>query len=107
METDALKFIKSCIRIRRIFWTYHVNIRLKGRFLEREAILNSVDSYEIIEEYPEDKYLPSYLVYALYQQQPMHILIAVDKEDKYVTIVTAYKPTLDRWGKAFKTRRKS
>lgn len=37
-----------------------------GRVLgiERDAILESVESFEILEAYPEDKYLPSYLVYA-------------------------------------------
>jgi hypothetical protein len=39
-------------------------MRLKGRFIPREAILASTESYEIIEEYPKDKYLPSCLVYA-------------------------------------------
>jgi hypothetical protein len=44
-------------------WTYHVNMRLQGRFISREEILDSVSEYQIIEEYPADKYLPSYLIY--------------------------------------------
>lgn len=61
-NVDVLEFIKSCIRRRKTHWTYHVNMRLKGRFIYREAILSSVETYKIIEEYPKDKYLPSYLV---------------------------------------------
>jgi len=106
MSDDILNFIKSCIKRRRIRWTYHVNMRLKGRFIPREIILSSVDSYEIIEEYPKDKYLPSYLVYAKGQGQIIHIHIAVDMENDSVTIITSYRPTLDRWEKDFKTRRK-
>ncbi len=60
---EILDFIRSCIKRRRIHWTYHVNLRLEGRIIPRELILNSVDSYGIIEEYPDDKYLPSYLIY--------------------------------------------
>ena len=56
MTIDILEFIKSCIKRRKIYWTYHVNVRLKGRSISRELVLASVDSYEIIEEYPEDKY---------------------------------------------------
>jgi len=103
---DILNFIKSCIRDRRIRWTYHVNMRLKGRFISRETILSSVESYEIIEEYPKDKYLPSYLVYAKDKGQVIHIHIATDIENDSVTIITSYRPTLDKWEKDFRTRRK-
>jgi len=106
MGSQTLGFIKSCIKRRRIRWTYHVNMRLKGRFISRDVILESIDTYEIIEEYPKDKYLPSYLVYAEYQERAIHIQIATDLKDDSVIIVTAYKPTLDKWEKDFKTRRK-
>lgn len=106
MDIDILEFIKFCVRRRRILWTYHVNMRLKGRFIAREAILSSVDTYEIIEKYPKDKYLPSYLVYAEHEGQIIHIQIAVDTISDNITIVTTYKPTLDKWERDFKTRRK-
>lgn len=106
MGSQVLQFIKSCIKRRRIRWTFHVNMRLKGRFISRDVILESIDTYEIIEEYPKDKYLPSYLVYAEYQERAIHIQIATDLKDDSVIIVTAYKPTLDKWEKDFKTRRK-
>lgn len=107
MNVDTLGFIKSCIKRRKICWTYHVNMRLKGRSIQREAILSSVDTYEIIEEYPKDKYLPSYIICAEYENQIIHIQIATDLEDDSIIIVTTYKPTLDKWEENFKTRRKS
>jgi hypothetical protein len=55
---DPVGFIRRCVRERKIHWTYHVNMRLAGRYLTRDEILDAVDSYEIIEPYPEDKYLP-------------------------------------------------
>jgi len=45
-----------------VFWTYHVNMRLDRRHISRDEILAAVDSYQLVEEYPDDKYLPSYLV---------------------------------------------
>ncbi|MCH7732954.1 MAG: DUF4258 domain-containing protein [Candidatus Marinimicrobia bacterium] len=107
MNIEILEFIRFCIKNRRILWTYHVNIRLKERFIPREAVLNSVDTYEIIEEYPEDKYLPSYLIYAEYKGEIIHIQIAADFENNNVRIVTAYRPTLNKWEQDFKSRRKS
>lgn len=102
---DVLEFIKSCINRRKIHWTYHVNMRLEGRLIRREAVLSSVSTYEIIEKYPEDKYLPSYLIYAEHENQIIHIHIATDLENDNIRIVTTYKPTLEKWEKDFKTRR--
>ncbi len=105
MKFDLLDFIKSCIQLRKIRWTYHVNMRLKGRFISREAVLSSLEKYEIIEEYPEDKYLPSVLIYTTFQGEIFHIQIATDYENNYITIVTAYRPDPFKWEKDFKTRR--
>jgi hypothetical protein len=104
---DILEFVRSCIERRKIHWTYHVNMRLKGRFIPREAILSSVDSYEIIERYADDKYLPSCLIYAEHEGLPIHIHIAIDVEGDRVTIVTVYRPSRDKWERDLKTRRKS
>jgi hypothetical protein len=106
MADEILTFIRECIERRRIRWTYHVNMRLKGRFIPREAILASTESYEIIEEYPEDKYLPSYLVYAEHDGEVFHVQIATDVAGDSVVIVTAYRPTPDTWESDFKTRRR-
>lgn len=90
---------------RRIFWTHHVNMRLKGRYISRIAILDSVDRYEVIESYPKDKYFPSYLVRSKYEDFVFHILFAADVEDGNVRIVTAYFPNPDEWEDDLKRRR--
>jgi hypothetical protein len=35
-------------------------MRLAGRFIRQEVILAAVASFELVEAYPDDKYLPSY-----------------------------------------------
>ena len=67
LPDDPLEFIRRCVTQRKILWTYHVNMRLKGRFISRHDLLTSSPDYEIIEEYPDDKYLPSYLVRSDYE----------------------------------------
>ncbi len=105
LPDKPLEFIRRCVRQGKVFWTYHVNMRLKGRFINREAILKSHENYEIIEEYPKDKYLPSYLVYSDHQGDIFHILFAVDLEEENVRIVTAYRPNPEEWEESFRTRR--
>src|SRR3972149_3004317 len=91
LPENPLEFIRQCITQRKIYWTYHVNMRLKDRFIPREAIVESIADFEIIEEYPEDKYLPSCLVYSQYRDIIFHIVIAVDMQGDNVRIVTAYR----------------
>ena len=90
---DPVAFIQACVRDRRILWTYHVNLRLKGRFVPRQTILDAVDSYEIVESYPDDKYLPSYLVLARLAGNAIHVLFATDVEGDNARVVTAYRPS--------------
>jgi len=80
-------------------------MRLKGRTISREAILRAVGTYEIIESYPDDKYLPSYLSYCESQEGVAHIHIATDVAGDNVRIVTVYRPSVDEWMPDWKTRR--
>ena len=70
-----------------------MNLRLKGRFVARQAILDAVDSYQMVESYPDDKYLPSYLVLARPAGDAIHVLFATDIEGDNVRVVTAYRQT--------------
>jgi Domain of unknown function (DUF4258) len=105
LPDDPLAFIQACVRKRQIFWTYHVNMRLQGRHITREAILDAVDPYELVESYPQDKYLPSYLVLAHEDSNVFHVLFATDVVEEHVRIVTAYRPSADEWESDGKTRR--
>jgi hypothetical protein len=107
LPADPLGFIRRCVKERRVFWTYHVNMRMKDRAISREAILESTHEYEIIETYPEDKYLPSYLVYARRQNAVFHVLFATDVKSDNVRIITAYFPDPAQWSADLKIRRKS
>ncbi|MBI2267537.1 MAG: DUF4258 domain-containing protein [Armatimonadetes bacterium] len=100
------EFICRCIKERKIQWTYHVNMRMRGRFISREAILEAVDSYEVIEAYPEDKYFPSYLVCARRLDVVFHVLFAVDVPGDSVRVVTAYPPDPEEWETDLTTRRR-
>jgi hypothetical protein len=106
LPDDALEFIKKRLRERRVFWTYHVNMRLVGRYINRSEILAAIDSYEIVESYPQDKYLPSYLLHGSAFGSDFHVLIAVDVDEENVRIVTAYRPDLKHWEPDMKTRRR-
>lgn len=80
-------------------------MRLNGRFIPRDVILKSVESIEIVETYPDDKYLPSYLVLGRYSGDAFHVVVAVDVQGDNVRIVMAYRLDTGEWLDDMKTRR--
>ena len=107
LPDNPIEFIRHCVAYRKILWTYHVNMQMRKRLISRQMIVDSVQHYEIIEKYPKDKYLPSYLVYSKYQDKTFHVLFAVDIIEDNVRIITAYYPSPQEWEEDFKTRRRS
>ena len=106
LPEDPLGFIRHCVGRRNILWTYHVNMRLERRNIPRVAILESMESFEVIESYPDDKYLPSYLVYSEFQGLAFHVLFAADIPGHNVRVVTAYRPNPEEWSPDLKKRRR-
>ncbi len=82
-------------------------MRLQDRGISREAILSALLSYEMIEEYPADKYFPSYLIYCKDLDQVFHVLFATDVADENVRVITASIPNLAEWDNDLKKRRNS
>jgi hypothetical protein len=102
---DPVRFIQACVQHGRLLWTYHVNMRLAGRFIPREAILDAVETFELVEAYSDDKYLPSYLVLGRAGADVFHVLFATDVESDNVRVVTVYRPDAAEWQDDLKTRR--
>jgi hypothetical protein len=70
------------------------------------AILDLADDAEVIEAYPDDKYLPSYLVLTTHSGVAFHILFAADVPGGNVRVVTAYRPDPNEWEPDLRTRRR-
>lgn len=105
LPENPLEFIRQCVRRRDLLWTYHVNMRIEGRYIPREAILEAQESFDVIESYPDDKYLPSYLVYSEIGGSAFHVLFAADVPGHNVRVVTAYRPNPEEWSAGLKKRR--
>jgi hypothetical protein len=80
-------------------------MRLEQRSLGSEMLLKGADSLEIIEAYPDDKYLPSFLVRCEFEGRVFHAQIATDVEARNVRVVTMYIPVAEEWDSQFRTRR--
>ena len=103
--SDPRGFIQRCVRERKVFWTHHINMRMKDRAITRAMIVDTLAGYEIIEAYSEDKYLPSYLVLARHGEIAIHVLFATDTKNENVRVVTAYRPSPEEWNTDMRTRK--
>ena len=86
-------------------FTIHAFERCVERNISPIEINEVILSGEIIEEYPQDKYGPSCLIYGTTKKgRRIHVHCSVDP----VWIITAYDPTLnpEEWDKDYKRRQK-
>jgi hypothetical protein len=101
---SALSLIKGIVKKNEHRFTLHALERIIERDIQpnevREAILNG----EIIENYPEDKFGHSCLIFGECGQKILHIQCSVNP----VWIITAYDPTsmADKWEAGYKKRKK-
>ncbi len=81
--------------------------------LAREEVLFNAPEEErghfkvkkIIEEYPQDRPMRSFLTIGYTRtEEPLHIVIAVDNEDNMLWVITVYRPDPNEWESGF-TRR--
>jgi hypothetical protein len=100
-----LAFITDCLSAGRVRWTYHVTMRIQKRALTAGMLDAAMESLEIIESYPEDKYLPSFLLRGESSGSVFHAQIATDVEGKNIRIVTMYIPDPDGWDQGLRMRR--
>lgn len=76
------------------------------RNISRSDVKEVLTNGKIIEQYPTDQPFPSVLMLGyLKNEEPLHIVTALDKQADWCYIITAYKPGLRHFKEDFKTRR--
>jgi len=98
--------VKSLVNQRKIEWSAHSLHKMFEREISTQAIKQIINEGEIIEEYPDDSPFPSALIFGMWQNNPLHIVIAYDNSSEKVYIITSYKPDEHHFESDFKTRKK-
>ncbi|MGA2714576.1 MAG: DUF4258 domain-containing protein [Bryobacteraceae bacterium] len=80
-------------------------MRLQERRLNGEVLSRAVATFEIIETYANDKYLPSFLLRGEVSEFVFHALVATDIEGDNVRVVTMYLPDPEQWDENGRFRR--
>lgn len=92
MEISA---IKSKIRTGEYRYSDHAVKKMISRNIDRKETEDAVSAGEIIEEYPDDKYSPSCLVYGKTKAgRDIHVQLSLPPS---VVIITVYEPEEAEW----------
>ena len=100
-----VKEIKRLCREGAFVLTLHAVDRLLERGISQDEVLEAIASGEVIEDYPNDYPFPSMLLYG----NGIHVVCALGEYSgkPIAAIVTAYRPSIDRWEPDMRTRRKN
>lgn len=91
----AISEIKEKISKKEYHFTDHAVKRMIQRSVKRIEVEEAIMHGEIIEEYPDDKYSPSCLIYGKTRKgRDLHIQISFPPR---VVIVTLYEPNSEEW----------
>jgi len=91
-----------------ILWSRHAIVELVADNLTRRSVEQALCNVEIIEDYPvKNRPLPDCLALGwLEDQQPIHVVVAIDEDKDRILVVTVYLPSLEEWQDDWRTRRK-
>jgi hypothetical protein len=99
-----MDWIKCFKEYRRIF-RVHALRRMFERNITFDEITEIIDRIEVIEEYLEGKPYPSCLILGFTRaDKPIHIVFAINHEERTVIIITAYVPNRNQWENDFRRR---
>lgn len=91
----TIEEIQDRIRQRDYRFSDHSVKRMIKRNVTRQEVENTIFTGEIIEEYPDDKYSPSCLVYGKTEiGRDLHVQVSLPP---IVVIITVYEPDPEEW----------
>lgn len=78
--------------------------RMFEKEISPDDVLDVIRNGEIIQEYPDDKPYPSFLILKFVNNRPIHVVVAKNNADNLCFAVTVYEPDQTIWSKDFKTK---
>ena len=95
----------SIVQHGRVEWSIHALKRMLERRISRASVKHILCTGEMIENYPDDKPFPSGLFHGVWNNRPLHAVIAYDFTEQKIFLITAYWPDKEHFEPDFKTRR--
>jgi hypothetical protein len=106
---DWIAALRRCFDENRVLYSQHARTEMRqeefGPVSDAE-VYEAVSGGEVIESYPEDQPYPSVLVFGRTQSgRPLHVVVAVARDEDRAIVITVYQPDPRRWEDDFRRRR--
>jgi hypothetical protein len=75
------------------------------RDIKNADVLEVIRNGKMINEYPDDKPYPSFLMLGFINNRPIHVVLASDNENQVGIVITVYEPDPEIWTEDFVSRR--
>ena len=89
-----------------LIFRIHAVQRMLERNISTEEVKGILRAGKVIENYPQDKPYPSYLMLGWVLHRPIHVEAADNTAAKETVIITVYEPDLAQWEPKFERRNK-
>lgn len=89
-----------------ILFTNHAAKQMFQRNISTTEVENVLENGVNIMDYPDDKPLPSKLLFSIINLRPLHVVCSYNIENQTTIVITAYEPSIEIWENDFKTRKK-
>lgn len=90
----------------KIIFRLHSVRRMLQRNISEDAVKQALKSGKLVENYPQDKPYPSYLLLHWSSHDPLHVVAADNVTDQETIVITVYEPDLEHWDSSFERRKK-
>jgi len=99
-------FIRDKAQEQKVKWTRHAVNALGAETVSVGDVEIALQQAEIIELYtPRHRYLPDCLVLGFVSNPPIHCVVAMNKPQDYILVVTVYQLTKKEWHNDWRTRK--
>lgn len=89
----------------KLVYRVHAITRMFEREISEEEVRKTIRDGETIERYPDDTPYPSRLVLGRPAGRPIHVVIADNRQDDEIIVITVYEPDAALWGPDFRRRK--
>lgn len=96
MDIEAIRACSGTLKFTR--HALHEMLAEEFGEISEDEVKQALKRGEVIEKYPEDRPIPSCLVYGTTdQERPLHIVCAAVVDEKTLVIITVYEPDPSKW----------
>ncbi|PPK55359.1 DUF4258 domain-containing protein [Marinobacter persicus] len=88
-----------------VTYTSHALRRMFERQLSSEEVVYTLQTGDLVMDYPDDRPYPSQLLLGWVKGRAIHVVVSKNPASGECYVVTAYYPSLEIWNDDFKTRR--